>query len=109
MKLMIPFVAAALLLTGCENNDGRIAFDGEFFRTKVKRVDKQLDVFTVNIRDVSRSLEGARQAGHHAGVEYCVENFGSSDIEWTIGPDTPAEQLQIVDNTLVFSGVCPKR
>lgn len=109
MKLMIPFVAAALLLTGCENNDDRIAFDGQFFRTKVSKVDKQLDVFTVNIRDVSRSLDGARQAGHHAGVEWCVENFGSSDIEWSVGPDTPPEQLQIVDDRLNFSGVCPQR
>jgi hypothetical protein len=109
MKLMIPFVAAALLLTGCQNPNDRIAFDGEFFRTKVKKVDKQFDVFTVNIRDVSRSLEGAREAGRFAGVEYCVEKFGSSDIEWSVGPDTPTAQLRIVDDTLVFSGVCPQR
>jgi hypothetical protein len=109
MKLMIPIVAATLALTACENKNDRIAFDGEFFRTKVKKVDKQLDVFTVNIRDVSRSLDGAREAGRYAGTEYCVAQFGSSEIEWSVGPETPTEQLQVVDDTLIFSGVCPKR
>ena len=109
MKLIIPLAAAALLLMGCENNDDRIAFDGQFFGTKVKKVDKNFDVFTVKITHVSRSLDGARQAGHHAGVAWCVEHFGNSDIKWTVGPETPADQLQIVKDTMVFSGVCPQR
>lgn len=109
MKLLIPLVAAALLATACTNTDDLIAFDGHFFRTKVKKVDRQLDVFTVNIRDVSQSLDGAREAGEHAGISWCVKYFGSSEIEWTVGPDTPADQLPIVDDTLVFQGVCPTR
>lgn len=109
MKLLIPIVAAALALTACENKNDRLAFDGQYFRTKVKKVDKQLDVFTVNIRDVSRSLDGAREAGRYAGTVHCVDNFGTSEIEWTVGPETPVEQLRVVDDTLVFSGICPQR
>ena len=107
MKILIPGLIAVLALTGCTNDDDRVAFDGHFFRTKVKKVDRQLDVITVQIRDVAQSLDGAREAGRYAGVEHCVKHFGSSDIIWTVGPDTPAEQLQVVDNTLIFSGTCP--
>ena len=109
MNRIIPMILMAALVAGCGNDDDRIAFDGEYFRMKVKKVDKQRDVFTVQVRDVSKSLDGARQAARYAGNAYCVETYGSSDIEWTIGPDTPAEDLTIVDDTLTFQGVCPKR
>lgn len=109
MKILIPSVLALALVAGCTDSKNRIAFDGQFFRTKVSKVDKQRDVFTVRIRDVARSLDGAREAGRHAGVSYCVENFGTSEIIWSVGPDTAPEALQIVDNELTFQGVCPKR
>ena len=107
MKHITFGLIAALTLTACTNDDDRIRFDGHYFRTKVKTVDRQLDQFTVQIRNVSQSLEGARQAGRFAGVEHCVGNFGSSDIIWTVGPETPAQNLQIVDDTLIFRGTCP--
>ncbi|MDF1727132.1 MAG: hypothetical protein P1U53_05205 [Sulfitobacter sp.] len=107
MKYITLGLIAALALTGCSNNDDRVTFDGYYFRTKVKRVDRQLDQFTVEIRDAAQSLEGARQAGRFAGVEHCVEYFGSSDILWTVGPETPAQNLQIVDDRLIFRGTCP--
>tara|TARA_R110002094_G_scaffold44158_6_gene56078 strand:- start:927 stop:1256 length:330 start_codon:yes stop_codon:yes gene_type:complete len=107
MKILIPVLATALVLGACSNDDGLVAFDGKFFRAKVKKVDKQRDVFTVEVRNVSQSLDGARQAGEFAGIEHCVGLFGSSDIAWKIGPNTPPEQLQIVDDRLVFEGVCP--
>ncbi|NNK16204.1 MAG: hypothetical protein HKP51_04780 [Sulfitobacter sp.] len=108
MKLAVAGMLALGVLAGCTDSKNRLAFDGQYFRVKVSKVDKQRDVFTVRIRDVARSLDGAREAGRHAGNSYCVENFGSSKIDWTVGPDTPPEELQIVDNTLVFQGVCPQ-
>ena len=107
MKILIPFLAIALVLGACSNDDDLVAFDGKYFRTKVKKVDKQWDVFTVEIRNVSQSLDGARQAGEYAGIEHCVGFFGTSDILWTVGPNTPPEQLQIVDDRLTFQGRCP--
>ena len=106
------FVIAALLgtalIAGCQNNKDRVAFDGKYFRAKVGKVDGQRDVITVTVRDVSQSLDGARAAGRFEAVSYCVKNFGSSDIAWTVGPDTPTPQLQIADNTLVLQGTCPQ-
>lgn len=107
MKILFPVFAIALMLGACTNEDELVAFDGKYFRTKVKKVDKQWDVFTVEIRNVSQSLDGAREAGRYAGTEYCVGLFGSSDITWKVGPDTPPENLRIVDDRLTFEGTCP--
>lgn len=111
MKTISWGIAAVLglsVLAGCTDSNKKLTFDGHFFRTKVAKVDKQRHVFTVTIRDVAQSLEGARQAGNHAGVAYCVEEYGSSKIDWAVGPQTAPEALQITDNTLVFQGVCPR-
>lgn len=106
---LVALVLGLAVLGGCSDNKNRIAFDGHFYRTKVAKVDGERHVFTVRVRDVSQSLEGALEAGRHGGVSYCVEHYGSSDIEWVVGPDTPPEELRIVDDTLVFQGVCPQR
>lgn len=108
MKQLIPLILSMAVIAGCTDSKNRIAFDGQYFRAKVSKVDGQRDVFTVRIRDVQRSLDGARAAGRHEGISYCVKTYGSSRIDWKVGPDTPPEELQIVDNTLVFEGVCPK-
>ena len=105
------YLAIALVLAvlaGCTSSKDRIAFDGHYFRTKVAKVDGQRDVFSVRIREVARALDGAREAGRHAGPAYCVEHYGSSKITWAVGPDSPPEQLQITENTLVFQGACPQ-
>lgn len=107
-KTILAAVIGACVLAACTDSRNRIPFDGQFFRTKVAKVDKQRGVFTVTIRDVSRSLDGAREAGRHAGNAYCVELFGSSKIAWSVGPDTPPEELTIIDDTLTFQGVCPQ-
>lgn len=109
MKFVSLFIVAALMVGACTDSKNRIAFDGQYFRTKVSKVDGQRDVFTVTVRDVAKSLDGARAAGRHEGIAYCVENFGSSDIDWTVGPETAPEALQIIDNTIQFQGVCPQR
>lgn len=107
MKKMMVMTLGLATLGGCINEENRIPFDGHFFRTKVRAVEKQIDVFTVTIPGVSRSFDGAREAGRYAATEYCVNNYGSSDIIWTVGPDTPKAQLNIEKDTIVFQGKCP--
>ncbi|MFT6674647.1 MAG: hypothetical protein ACJAVM_000830 [Sulfitobacter sp.] len=108
MKKLIPVVIAAALVAGCADKSKLTPFEGFYFRTKVGKVDKRLDLFTVTVRDASQSAEGALQAGTHAGISHCVRYYGSSDIDWTVGPDAPADQLRIIDDRLVLSGACPQ-
>ena len=107
MKCWIMLASVAAVLMGCTSSDDRIAFEGEFYRAKLKKVDRQLDVFTVAVQPVSKSLTGAVQAGEYEAVAYCVNTFGSSDIAWTVGPDTPEGQLPIDGDTLLMQGQCP--
>lgn len=107
MKYIVLGCVAAALLVGCNLRDDRIAFEGHYFRAKLSKVDGQRDVFTVTVRDAAKSLEGAREAGRYEATKYCIKNYGSSDITWVVGPDTPAQNLAVVDGSLVFQGACP--
>lgn len=100
-----------LALAGCNaDKDKQMLFDGQHFRTKAKAVERKTSVaeFTVEIKNVSKSLEGARAAGEYAGIRYCVVNYGSSRIDWEVGPETAPETLTIEKDSLTFRGTCLK-
>ncbi|WP_209504448.1 MULTISPECIES: hypothetical protein [unclassified Ruegeria] len=88
----------------------RLLFDGKSFRTKAKVVDKKTSPadFTVVVKGVSASLDGAREAGRHEGTKFCIQNFGSSRIAWKVGPDTDPQKLSISDDQLTFAGTCQR-
>lgn len=107
MKQIVLLCVAAGLLTGCTSREDRIAFDGKYFRTKLSKVDGQRDVFTLTVKNASQSIDGAREAARYEATVYCVNTYGSSDITWVVGPDTPPENLRLVDDSLTFQGSCP--
>lgn len=108
MKFSVTGIVALALMAGCTNSEDRIAFDGKYFRAKARKVEKQRDMFEVSVKGVSQSLDGARQAAEYEGVKYCVSFFGSSDIYWMIGPETPDVSLPIEGDTLTYKGRCPQ-
>lgn len=108
MKPIVLIAALATALAGCTNSKDRVQYDGQYFRTKVSKVDKQVDVFTVRVKDPTKSINGARAAAHHEGTAYCVENFGTSDIIWNVDPLDAEAAVTVTDNTLVFEGRCPQ-
>ncbi len=106
-SLVLGAVAAAVL-AGCSDSKNRIAYDGEFFRAKAKKVDKQRDVFEVSVNDPAKSLAGARLAAHHKGVQYCIENYGSSDVAWNADPLDEEAQVTVINGKLIYRGKCPQ-
>jgi len=98
----------ATVLGACTDKTKQITYDGQYFRAKASKVDKQRDVFVVNVRDVSRSPKGARQAAYHIGVSFCLDSFGSSDILWVQDPLDDEIPLQVVDDTISIQGRCPQ-
>ncbi|WP_372571386.1 hypothetical protein [Ruegeria jejuensis] len=106
---LVLCLAGALAACGQSEKD-QILFDGQAFRTKASAVDKRRTraEFTVTIDDVTRSLDGAREAGRYQGTRYCIENYGNSDIKWAVGPDTDPAQLRVVDGRLTFQGICQR-
>tara|TARA_R110000787_G_scaffold157008_7_gene270945 strand:- start:793 stop:1125 length:333 start_codon:yes stop_codon:yes gene_type:complete len=107
MKILTQVALCAGLLAACTSADDRTLFDGQFYNAKLRKVDRQLDVFTVSVKPVSKSLEGALQAGTYEATVHCVSTFGSSDVIWTDGPDAPQSQLNIANDVLVLQGRCP--
>ena len=98
--------ALALAVSGCVKENRNIPFDGVVFKTKTKKVDDNLADFVAYVSPVSASLEGAREAGRYEGTKYCISNFGTSQIDWTVGPETEASKLIITEDTLTFQGQC---
>ena len=100
-------LASALLVSGCSNvRADKVSFDGIFFRSTADAIDKQRDVFEVKVSPVSSSLEGAREAGRYEATSYCIENFGTSDLLWSQGPDAEDGTLIIDNNSLILRGIC---
>ena len=96
-----------LILVGCERREDRISFDDNYYRAKLKREDrKQRDVFTISVSPVSASLDGAREAGRYEGTRYCIENYGTSLIDWAQSPDADEAELVIDKDTLLLAGRC---
>lgn len=81
-------------------------FDGVYFKAKAGAVNKKVtrSVFTVQVAGASQSITGAREAGRYEATRYCIENYGTSDIIWAIGPDSPGQVL--ADDTLTLKGTC---
>ncbi|MFD3189290.1 hypothetical protein ACFMPD_03315 [Sedimentitalea sp. HM32M-2] len=108
----LPAICAAAVLivvAGCSGRDANaVAFDGVVFKAKTAAVDKKVSRadFTATIFDVSRSLDGARQAAGYEGTKYCIENYGTSVIDWSVGPETEPGRLQVADDAITFRGRC---
>ncbi len=109
-RLVILSISAVLALGACDKltkKDDRVSFDGYFFRAKTKHMDrKDLPHFSVSVQGVSQSLEGALEAGRYQGTTYCINTFGTSDIDWVVGPDTDPAALIVTNDTLNFEGRC---
>lgn len=103
-------IAAVLVLTGCEAVVGnkRPLYDGVPFKTSAKAVDKKVSraLFSVTVKDAGRSITGARQAAAHAGTRYCIENYGTSRIDWAVNPSDENAPLTLSGGDAIFQGTC---
>jgi len=83
----------------------RITFDGFQYKAKAKQVSKEeRDHFEVVVSRANQSLDGARQAGGHEAVKYCIKEYGTSKMDWVIGPET--ETIIPVDDKIRLEGYC---
>lgn len=101
-------VIIALSLAACGPSEDDISFDGMFFRSSIDTERGSRREFVVTARPVSQSLVGAREAARYEATVYCIQEYGSSDIIWAVGPDSPDESLTIDDDILYLQGTCPR-
>ncbi|AEI94467.1 MULTISPECIES: hypothetical protein [Roseobacter] len=107
MRIFTALMIIGLTLTACGPDDDAISFDGQFFNARLKS-ERGADraQFSVTVRPVSASLEGAREAARYEATVYCVNSFGRSDVDWVVGPDDESETLTIENDTLLLQGRC---
>ncbi|MBO9450255.1 hypothetical protein J7426_08325 [Tropicibacter sp. R16_0] len=108
---LLGVLCAAVAVAGCnrkKNAANLITYDGIEFRTEAQPVDKKATLadFYVRVEGAAISVDSARKAARDRAYRYCIENYGTSDIDWAVGPDADPAQLQLVDGALTFRGTC---
>ena len=81
-------------------------FDGQRYTGSAKADRSDRSHFVASVKPVSASFDGAIEAARYEGVQHCIKYYGTSDIAWDVGPDTPREALVIEKDTLTFMGTC---
>lgn len=96
-----------VLLAACGSSElDTITFEGARFSGDLRAERGDRAAFVATGGPVSVSLEGARQAAEFQVVQHCISYLGTSDVAWTIGPDTEDAALPTDNNQVVLSGRC---
>lgn len=103
--LQIAALGCALTLAACGGGRTEIAFQGEVYRATSTAGDPR-ESFTATARPVGAGPAGAVLAAEHEGKRYCIENFGTSDIVWDIGPDSDPAALPVEGDAVTLAGTC---
>ncbi len=102
----IAVLVAAFALSACQKRNERVLFDGKYYPVKESGAKGDRNSFVVTVRRAEQGLDAAREAGRHGGTRYCLKNFGTSDIDWTQGPDAEDAELELSGGNLIFRGRC---
>jgi hypothetical protein len=78
------------------------------FRATLRAADDPRD-FAVTVDAPGVPLEALRESLRHPATRYCIERYGSSDIDWVIDPATGDWQRMIDGDDQIFSGSCTAR
>ena len=107
LGLLVLLLAAVAMLVACGPRSDRVTFNGVYYKAKAKPVEKE-DVltFAVKVPRVDRGFQGALLAGEYEGTRYCLENAGTSDIDWANGPEGDEGTIPVSNNTMTFTGRC---
>ena len=111
-RVLILSLVALTVLSACSRGQrgnlwgNRQMFDGQYFRAKLESDKTNRKAFQVTVNDARKTLVGAREAARVKAVEYCIRQYGRSDITWAQAPDVEDANLTLVNGALVVSGEC---
>ena len=107
MRIALVMLMAVLMLGACSEKSKRAYFDGKYYPSKAKHQSREdRKIFTATVRKAAQGLEGARAAALHVGTRYCIENFGTSKIDWIVGPKDDQSAIVSPGGNVVVSGEC---
>ena len=107
MRALVKVLVASTLVAGCSGtirNVNAVKFDGHYFAGRASKSSADPHGFSVRIRNAAKSIAGAREAARYEATIYCIQQFGTSDIIWSIGPDD--EEISLSNRSLTLAGRC---
>ena len=107
LRALATVVFASTLVAACSGtirNVNAVKFDGHYFAGRASKNSADPHGFSVRIRNAAKSIAGAREAARYEATIYCIEQFGTSDIIWSIGPDD--EAISLSNRSLTLAGRC---
>ena len=107
LRALAKIVVASTLVAACSGttrNVNEVKFDGHYFAARASKSSVDPHGFSVRIRNAAKSIAGAREAARYEATIYCIEQFGTSDIIWSIGPDD--EAMSLSNGALTLAGRC---
>ena len=107
LRALATVVFASTLVAACSGtirNVNSVKFDGHYFSGRAAKIKTDPYGFSVRIRNAAKSFAGAREAARYEATIYCIEQFGTSDIIWSIGPDD--EAISLSNGSLTLAGRC---
>jgi hypothetical protein len=107
LRALATVVFASTLVTACSGtirNVNAVKFDGHYFAGRASKSSVDPHGFSVRIRNAAKSIAGAREAARYEATIYCIHQFGTSDIIWSIGPDD--EAISLSNRSLTLAGRC---
>ncbi len=112
MRGAVLILACAGLLASCgigeklKGDKQRVTFDGHLFKTSLSAVKEDPRMFEVTVKDASRSLTGAEDAGRYEATRYCVVKYGNSSLEWLAVAESQGRAVLTEADTLIMRGRC---
>ena len=107
LSALAKVVVASTLVAACSGtirNVNAVKFDGHYFAGRTSKSSADPHGFSVRIRNAAKSIAGAREAARYEATIYCIQQFGTSDIIWSIGPDD--EVISLSNRSLTLAGRC---
>ncbi len=107
LHALATVVVASTLVAACSGtirNVNAVKFDGHYFAGRASKSGADPHGFSVRIRNAAKSIAGAREAARYEATIYCIQQFGTSDIIWSIGPDD--EAISLSNRSLTLAGRC---
>ena len=107
LSALAKVVVASTLVAACSGNIrnvNAVKFDGHYFAGRASKNSVDPHGFSVRIRNAAKSIAGAREAARYEATIYCIQQFGTSDIIWSIGPDD--EVISLSNRSLTLAGRC---
>ena len=103
---VVLLLGAALALSACgKRKEDKVSFNGKYFASKATKVSKEeRDHFIVEVRRAFQDLEAAKEAGRYEAIRYCIKEYGTSKMDWVIGPDS--ENIVPSDDMITLEGYC---